>query len=330
VNEPDIERRARRLVALYPAAWRERFGEEFEQLLLDEMHERPRNGARTCDVAAHAMWARLVDAGLVSRGSAPSRAWLALRGLAVVSAVFVVVGLGMWSQLTIGWQWSAPSDSATRAGMLMMSGALLGLGGLVLLALLPISWSALRAVCRRRPAAGRGPLLFSLASGVTFCVACRHFGAGWPGTGGHPWADRGLVPGGVARIAWAGTLWISAYWAHPGALHTFPPAEILWMAVSPLLIVTSLVGALRFVRDLEPPSGVLRWLAILGGAGVALAAVFVAGATSWVFSGAPGPHGLFDVGLIDDLSLLLLGGALVAGSRTARRAITATVRPIPR
>src|SRR5206468_3017335 len=59
-----------------------------------------------------------------------------------------------------------------------------------------------------------------------------HFGNGWPGTGGHPWARTGLVPGGVAAFCWACTLSVSSFWAHPGALAAFPAAELTWMALS--------------------------------------------------------------------------------------------------
>jgi hypothetical protein len=43
-------RRAKRLVRCYPRAWRARYGEEFTQLLLDDISERPRSLARTADV----------------------------------------------------------------------------------------------------------------------------------------------------------------------------------------------------------------------------------------------------------------------------------------
>jgi hypothetical protein len=328
VSERDLERRARRLVAWYPRSWRQRFGEEFEQLLIDEMRERPRSIRRGWDVAGHGVWARLVQAGVVGRGFAPPlQAWIALRGLALVCAAFAVVGTGMWAQLTVDWQWSAPSADGARAGMWMMSGALSGLGALLVLALVLVGWSAATAVLRGRLAVAPTSLTLSVVCGVTFCVGCHHFGAGWPGTGGHPWAGRGLVPGAVARPTWAATLWISAYWAHPGALRSFPTSEVVWMAASPLLLAAWIAGALRTVRPLVLSMAALRCLAALGVAGVALAALFVAGAASWVLSGTSGPHGLFDVGVIDDLGLLLLTIALGAAGHTAQRAVALTLTP---
>lgn len=328
MSERDFERRARRLLACYPRRWRERFGEEFEQLLIDEMRERPRSIQRACDVAAHGAWARLVDAGIVGRGFAPPlQAWIALRALALITAVFVVLGTGMWAQLTVSWQWSAPSAAGTRTAMWLMSGALICLSVLLLLAFVVVSSSVVAAAVRGRARVARMSWTLSIACGVVFCVGCHHFGALWPGSGGHPWAGRGLVPGAVARPAWAATLWISAYWAHPGALRHFPISEVAWMAVSPFLFATRLAGALHAVRHLVLPMVALRCLALLGALGVALATLFLAGATDWVLSGPSGPHGLFEVGVIDELVLLLFTIALMAAGHTARRAIAVTVQP---
>ena len=40
--EPALERRVCRLLRWYPACWRERYGEEFAELLLAELTEQPR------------------------------------------------------------------------------------------------------------------------------------------------------------------------------------------------------------------------------------------------------------------------------------------------
>ena len=43
-------KRAQRLLRCYPSAWRARYGQEFTQLLIDDMSERPRSMTRTADV----------------------------------------------------------------------------------------------------------------------------------------------------------------------------------------------------------------------------------------------------------------------------------------
>ena len=46
------ERHAGRLLRWYPRAWRERYGEEFAELLMEEWSERPRCARRTANVMA--------------------------------------------------------------------------------------------------------------------------------------------------------------------------------------------------------------------------------------------------------------------------------------
>ena len=112
--------RAARLLRCYPRAWRARYGEEFTELLLADLAERPRSPARTADVIRGGIVARLTDAGLC--GIAPDdteragqRARASLASLACCAAVFLGLAGAIWSQLTIGWQWSAPDATAAVA-----------------------------------------------------------------------------------------------------------------------------------------------------------------------------------------------------------------------
>ena len=150
----------------------------------------------------------------------------------------------MWSQLTTGWQWSAPGTAAVTVAMLAMSAAMLALFALAVLAVLPVAWR----VAAARAQGLRGPSALFLAGLAVVFVGGRHFGNGWPGTGGHPWAHQGLVPGGVAAFSWASTLSVSSFWAHPAALAAFPAAELAWMALSPLAVAGAVTGAATVVR----------------------------------------------------------------------------------
>jgi hypothetical protein len=70
-------RRVRRLLRWYPGSWRERYGEEFAELLLADLAEQPRAWRRTANVARCGLAARLAAAGLAGyrrtrpRGPAP-------------------------------------------------------------------------------------------------------------------------------------------------------------------------------------------------------------------------------------------------------------------
>ena len=117
----DPQRRARRLLRLYPRAWRDRFGDEFEQLLIADISERPRAPSRTLDVLWSGSLARLAETGLTSDVLDPARQLRA--GVAAIGCalcLFLCFGVGIWSQLTIDWQWSAPPTGSTRTGTLLI------------------------------------------------------------------------------------------------------------------------------------------------------------------------------------------------------------------
>lgn len=315
------ERRARRLIRAYPGSWRRRYGEEFTQLLVDDIHDRPHAPSRTVDVIRSGLRARLAAAGLAGCAAEPGgdgRAGLAALSLAAVA--FLTAAIATWSQLTIGWQWSAPSSPATRVGMLVMSAAMAVFGVLVLLASGPVLGALTRELVAGRGAGLAVPLGAVLASTAVVVLGSVHFGHGWPGTGGHPWPGRDLVPGGVARIAWAATAWITSYWVHPAALATFPATELAWMLVSPAAIALALTGAAVAVRRLPLSPGVLRWESWVGWVAALTMAAFLAGCSCWVLSGGPGPRGLFRVGTIDGAGVVVMALALVVAFRAARSA----------
>jgi hypothetical protein len=314
-------RRAERLLRCYPAGWRERYGDEFTELLIDDICERPRSWMRTADVMRSGALARFTAAGLTGRALAPEeqmRAGLAWLGGAL--AAFLVMGIALWSQLTIGWQWSAPDAPANRVAMLVMSAAGLGLLVLALVSAIPIAWTLIVGGGEQQRAR---PLALATVGAVVFVLGSIHFGHGWPGTGGHPWADRGLVPGGVARFAWAATLWVTSYWAHPGALSSFPAAEIAWMVVSPTALLAGAVGAAKTLRRTRLSPRVLRYQLWVGSAAAVAMAAFLAGAGSWVVSGGPAPRGLFRVGAIDTGGLGVMTLALVLAFRAVALTLAA-------
>ena len=56
--------RAALLLRCYPRAWRDRYGDEFTELLISDIEERPRSAARTLDVIRGGALARCTVAGL--------------------------------------------------------------------------------------------------------------------------------------------------------------------------------------------------------------------------------------------------------------------------
>ncbi|MDQ6605707.1 MAG: hypothetical protein M3Z06_04075 [Actinomycetota bacterium] len=318
-------RRAERLLRCYPSRWRSRYGDEFTELLIDDISERPRSWVRTADVVRSGALARVAAAGLHGQELSPEQQMRAgLAWLCGALAAFLILGIALWSQLTIGWQWSAPDAPATQVAMIVMSAAFLGLAVLALLSALPLAWSLCALLVRREVHGLLRPLALTVAGAAVFALGSLHFGNGWPGTGGHQWAERGLVPGAVAQFCWAATLWVTSYWVHPGALSSFPALEIGWMVACPVALAATAVGLAKTLRRLPLSRRVLSYECWIGSAAAAAMAAFLAGAGSWVVSGGPAPRGLFRVGAIDGLGVAAMTVALVLAFRAVRRAVSAS------
>jgi uncharacterized membrane protein YidH (DUF202 family) len=314
-----LARRAEKLLRWYPSEWRARYGEEFAELLISDMSEQPRSLKRQADVAVSGVVARLAYAGLNQSNLEHSeRTRRTLLAFACAAAVFVTFGLGMWAQLTIGWQWSAPDTVATSAAMVVMSCAVLMLLSVGAVAVVPLAWTSVRTALRRGRGRGLRLLLLVVASAGIFILGSRHFANGWPGTGGHPWAHQGLVPGGVAAFIWAATLFVTAYWAHPASLLSFPAPELAWMVVSPIALICFGVGSVRLVREMELSPTLLRFEARLAQLGGVIMVMFLIGASLWVVDGGPGPRNLFHVGAIDIGSICVMVASLATAGRALR------------
>ena len=145
--DPAAARRVCRLLRWYPVSWRERYAEEFAELLLADLAEQPRAWRRAANVARCGVAARLASAGLAGHPADPAAGTRACLGTLTCSvAVFLTVGTAMWAQLAVAWQWAPPASRATTAAMLMMSGSL------VLLAVLAHLGPAARAGFAREAA----------------------------------------------------------------------------------------------------------------------------------------------------------------------------------
>jgi hypothetical protein len=335
----DAARRAGRLLRWYPRGWRDRYGEEFAELLVSDIEERPHAAGRTLDVARGGLVARLGAAGvcglplhdpdaapgLAVDGAVSRHVTASLVALGCCLAVALGFGAAMSSQLTIGWQWSGPDGAASTAGFATVASsvALTALLAIAVLAALPV----LVVVGRRLAGRQAGRLLvpstvLAAAAAVVFAGG-RHFENGWPGTGGH----GGFIPGGVAAFEWATSLSVSSYWAHPGALAGFPAAEVGWMAVCPLAQLVAVASAAVVVRRAGLPARVLAFETRLAGAACAVILLLLAGCSCWVATGgqpAKGGSGLFHAGLIDVAGIAVLALALavaVQAARTARRGL---------
>ncbi len=330
-DESALRSRTLGLLRWYPKEWRSRYGEEFAELLVADMEERPQSFGRALNVARSGIVARAAAAGLsgqpLDRDDGERRSLVAVGG---ALTIFVVFALAIWSQLTIGWQWSAPDTVATSWAMPVMSSAIVAFGALCVASAVPLLWSVGRSLGRDRTGRLLRPVLLIIGGLGVLVVGTHHFANGWPGTGGHPWVHQGIVPGGVAAYAWASTLFVTSYWAHPAALAGFPTSEVAWMAVSPIALTATLVGIAKLVRRLDLSPRLLRYQRRLAdGATLAMAAFFT-GAGLWVFDGGPGPRNLFHVGAIDVVDLVAMAVAMAMAGQAVRRVGVGARRLSPR
>ena len=118
-----------------------------------------------------------------------------------------------------------------------------------------------------------------LGSAAYLFIGGRHFGNGWPGTGGH----GSFVPAGLAAFEWATSLSVSAYWAHPASfLAQFPRAEVGWMATSPLALAACVAAATVLVYRAGLSPRVLAFEVRLAAVTCAVMLAVCAAAACWV------------------------------------------------
>lgn len=339
-EEAAITRRAACLLRWYPKAWRSRYGDEFTELLIADIHERPSSLGRTADVIRGGIVARLSQAGLAGTPLVASKACAdvndsakaeaaaryvtaSLVSLGCALAVFLAFGAAMWSQLAIGWQWQTSATQAITAPAIPASAtvativtsmamlAFLVLGGIAALPVLAAVGTAIAKTRDKR--------LILTAAMLTVAVTAlfiggRHFGNGWPGTGGH----HGLLPSGIAAFEWAVTLSVSSYWAHPSVLAAFPAPEVAWMAASPLILAIAVASTAVLVRRVGIPARATRFEARLGAIACVVMAVFIAACCCWVANG--GQRGMVHAGLIDVAGLAVMALAFAVARQAARKA----------
>jgi hypothetical protein len=129
------------------------------------------------------------------------------------------------------------------------------------------------------------------------------------------------VPAGLASFGWAATRGISSYWAHPTTLTSFPVNEVLWMFGSPIALSALIASSARIVRGLELSPRVMRYETTLAVIATAVTLTLFFGAGAWVVdNGAPGPTGIYRVGLIDVAGLAVMATACAVAGRAVLRA----------
>jgi hypothetical protein len=295
-TDADSTRRAARLLRWYPRAWRDRYGEEFEDHLKQEFADRSVDWKRTVNVVYEGLVARVADVGLVTTDVGLEGRPRASVGtsFALVTMMMVVI-LDLWSRAMGLWnsfnRASVPNTIATGALTIATSLLLMVLVVVVLI----VGFCVVRQITRRRARPLVGPSIFAVVSGGFLLYSARWVpreldayirggahGAGFPGIRlSHP----GAVIKALAQITWELTQRWVAIWGQ-GAPRT-PVGQVVMNDLAPLAVLVFGVAIALLVRRVELPPFAER----LGSATVVLlgvlAGVFFISYLAWSVVGGP-------------------------------------------
>ncbi|HXT90646.1 MAG TPA: hypothetical protein VN714_15445 [Trebonia sp.] len=316
------QERAARLLRWYPNAWRNRYGDEFAELLIADIEERPQSAERALDVVRAGLLARFAMAGLAEWHGAwqpdpARRVQVSLGTLCGALTACLALAAAMWSQLAIAWEWTLPATATqpTMRATLVMSGAVLAFLLLVVLAVAPVGY----AIVRNRNSRMVAPLLVLAAAVSLLAFGGHHFLYQWPGSGGHGAGGTlfPVIPAGLQAFAWSLTYWFSVHWFWLAT--GLGGWEIAWIVASPLALAAAAAAAATLVRRAELSPGLLAYETRLAAAACAVMGVFLGGCGFWVYVGRP--PGLAHAGQIDIVAAILLALALAAAYQAQRTAL---------
>jgi hypothetical protein len=312
---PAIEARAQRLLRCYPARWRQRYGEEFAEMLVAQIEDEPRSWRRTADVVRGGINARLSLAGLSGGPIYEPRLALATTGAAITG--FTALGISLWSQLVIGAH-NSTTPPAAGAGMVVLTLALCYLAVLAVLAAMPIVGATVQSMARRERRGLFLPVTMILASGVALVAGGRHLATHW-----HVLVDSGSgavpIPDSAASFGWAETFTISTFWAHPRLLLAMPLTRLGWMVLSPLALVAGLVAVSMLLRRLDLSASVLRYEARLAKAAIVGMIPMLSAAAWWVFTSQHNADAGLRAGSLDVLLIAVMAAAVTIALLTTSR-----------
>jgi hypothetical protein len=257
-------RRVARLLRWYPAAWRERYGEEFADHLEQEFTDRPHDLGRTVNVVYKGLVARVADVGLSSDQANEMGHVRAATGTTfALSALMAFVALAFWSRSMALWNGfhkaSVPNTIAT--GVMTVATGLLLL--VLLVTILVVAFLVVRQFVRGRARRLFVPSSVAVVTGAFLLYAARLFPRlltaylhGAHGFKGIRLSHPGQFIKALAEITWIETQRWIALWAQ-GATSTPRMATVVNDLVPVALLIFGVAMAL-LLRRVELPQVVER------------------------------------------------------------------------
>jgi hypothetical protein len=255
----DDTRRAFRLLRWYPAAWRDRYGEEFVDHMEQELAERPVHLRRTINIAYKGFVARIADVGLSNTTmSAEGRVRVAAGTGFVLAVPAAILMLNFWSRAMGLWnsfhRATVPDSVATGILTVVMGLLVLVLASMVL----TVAICVVRQFFHGRARGLLGPSTLALSSGAFLYFAAHHFPAlimqyvhGTHGFKGVRLSHPGQVIKALAQVTWEVTQnWVSIWSQNiqgPGKV------QVIVDDLLPLALLSFGVAFALLVRRVELP-----------------------------------------------------------------------------
>jgi hypothetical protein len=235
-------RRAERLLKLYPQLWRQRYGDEFVDLMEQSIADRPHNAKRTSNIIVKSFKVRLSDLGVMGatlENANASRS--ALSTTTVLATVFTVFALFYWSSTMVSW--NSNPNVATSLPVSLWTGAITVSTFILTMTLFCIGVTflvrALRSNFSRRDRKFRWTPLVVLTSTILILNAVHQFTRFTIARGGIQWFQYGQALKQVAgatqwvtqSIIW-GPSWTSGNTFSQGLLHISTTVAVVVLTLS--------------------------------------------------------------------------------------------------
>jgi hypothetical protein len=278
-------RKAMRSLRWYPAAWRERFGDEFVALVEDEIAEHPKSARRTLNVAWKGSVARLADLGLVGQTPDPARQIRAGSATTLLfGLLFAVCASKLWGPAMITWHESNYGQSSWLLTLLtaLITISLGAIGLILAFGLLIVLGSALFRIARGQGQGLRVPAVLLLAS-VGYLVVASHIALRYViAVGGIAWGHPGVA---IKQVAGASYSVIAHVESAATNSASFTSLDGVIVALAPVVLIVFVASAMSLIRrSLISPSvdrfGRLAMVSLLG-----LMLTFIATYLLWRIAG---------------------------------------------
>lgn len=245
-------RRAQRLLKWYPLTWRDRYGDEFIDLMEQEIADVPHSARRTLNVIYKGSTTRLRLAGVVGpalESHDQTRASMAL--IFVFSTMFALLAFDFWSIAMLSWN-SMASDPSSLAVSLWTGAVTVFIGilfALVVAIFATLLCSAVKKIAKGGARRLLGPLslvvscvvylLFSLRAILRFVIS----------RDGVEWTHPGLAVKQLAGATDAVTSTVNWIWGSPRD-NMWIGANFMYAMIPVVLLALSL-GVAALIRRTE-------------------------------------------------------------------------------